>query len=127
MISNTEKAIGNRIFGCDDCQLICPWNRYAKLSTVSDYAPRHGLDGIQLTEVLAWSEDDFLAKTEGSPLRRTGYLHLLRNTAIALGNCQATGIELDRIIHALKSRLGLDRMLDEHINWAISELSGQDG
>lgn len=122
-----RKAIGNRIFGCDDCQLICPWNRYAKLSTVSDYAPRHGLDDIHLTEVWAWSEDDFLAKTEGSPLRRTGYLHLLRNTAIALGNCQAKGVELDKIIHALKSRLGLDRMLDEHINWAISELSGQDG
>ncbi|MFB6348293.1 tRNA epoxyqueuosine(34) reductase QueG [Moraxella marmotae] len=118
-----RKAIGNRIFGCDDCQLICPWNRYAKISTVADYTPRHGLDDITLLEVWAWSEEDFLTKTEGSPLRRTGYLHLLRNTAIALGNCQPkTPTEHQAIIHALQSRLGTDAMLDEHILWAIDEL-----
>ncbi|PNP97382.1 epoxyqueuosine reductase [Moraxella sp. RCAD0137] len=117
-----RKAIGNRIFGCDDCQLICPWNRYAKLATVDDYAPRHGLDEISLIEVWAWDEDEFLQKTEGSPLRRTGYLNLLRNTAIALGNSQPDDATKAGTIKALRSRLGMDAMLDEHIYWAICEL-----
>lgn len=117
-----RKAIGNRIFGCDDCQLICPWNRYAKLATVADYAPRHGLDEISLLEVWAWDEDEFLQKTEGSPLRRTGYLNLLRNTAVALGNSQPDDTTKADTIKALRSRLGMDTMLDEHIHWAICEL-----
>ncbi len=118
-----RKAIGNRIFGCDDCQLICPWNRYAKLATVDDYAPRHGLDEISLLEVWAWDEDAFMQKTEGSPLRRTGYLNLLRNTAIALGNSQPDDTAKADTIQALRSRLGMDAMLDEHIYWAIDELT----
>lgn len=118
-----RKAIGNRIFGCDDCQLICPWNRYAKISTVADYAPRHGLDDIWLLDVWQWSEAEFLTKTEGSPLRRTGYLHLLRNTAIALGNCQpADRHALNTVLNALSQRLGDNEMLDEHILWAIEQL-----
>ena len=118
-----RKAIGNRIFGCDDCQLICPWNRYAKLATVADYAPRHGLDEIRLLDVWAWDEDEFLQKTEGSPLRRTGYLNLLRNTAIAIGNSQPDDTAKADTIKALRSRLGMDAMLDEHIYWAIDELT----
>ena len=117
-----RKAIGNRIFGCDDCQLICPWNRYAKLATVADYAPRHGLDEVRLLDVWAWDEDEFLTKTEGSPLRRTGYLNLLRNTAIALGNSRPDDTAKADTIKALRSRLGMDAMLDEHIYWAIDEL-----
>lgn len=117
-----RKAIGNRIFGCDDCQLICPWNRYAKISHIADYAPRHSLDNITLLEVWAWSEADFLAKTEGSPLRRTGFLNLLRNTAIALGNSNPA--DKAATLAALSARLGEDEMLDEHILWAIDELNG---
>lgn len=118
-----RKVIGNRIFGCDDCQLICPWNRYAKISTVPDYAPRHGLDDITLLQVWNWSEEEFLTKTEGSPLRRTGYLNLLRNTAIALGNSRPADTNARAaIITALRTRLGISAMLDEHIHWAANEL-----
>ena len=115
-----RKAIGNRIFGCDDCQLICPWNRYAKITEVADYSPRHGLDDILLMDIWQWDESDFLSKTEGSPLRRTGYLNLLRNTAIALGNSNPP--DKPAVINALQARLGLSDMLDEHIVWAIDEL-----
>ena len=118
-----RKAIGNRIFGCDDCQLICPWNKFTKISLVADYAPRHGLDDTTLLEVWAWSEDEFLQKTEGSPLRRTGYLHLLRNVAIALGNSQPSIDDKAHTLLALQSRLGMNDMLDEHILWAIDELT----
>lgn len=119
-----RKAIGNRIFGCDDCQLICPWNRYAKLATVADYKPRHGLDQVQLLDVWAWDEAEFLLKTEGSPLRRTGYVNLLRNTAIALGNSRPNDITTKaRTVEALRAKLGMDTMLDEHILWAIHELT----
>lgn len=116
-----RKAIGNRIFGCDDCQLICPWNRYAKLAVVPDYAPRHGLDDITLLDVWQWDEATFLNNTEGSPLRRTGYLNLLRNTAIALGNSQPN--DKSKLILSLQNRLGISEMLDEHIIWAINELN----
>ncbi|OOR88277.1 tRNA epoxyqueuosine(34) reductase QueG [Moraxella caviae] len=112
-----RKGIGNRIFGCDDCQLICPWNKFAKITQVADYAPRHSLDDISLLQVWAWSEDEFLQKSEGSPLRRTGYLNLLRNTAIALGNAPFS----KDIITALQGRIGQNPMLDEHIDWALNE------
>lgn len=118
-----RKAIGNRIFGCDDCQLICPWNKFAKVTSPLDYAPRHGLDNITLRQVWAWSEDEFLIKSEGSALRRTGYIGILRNTAIALGNCHPTDDDERRLILAsLADRLGINAMLDEHILWAIQEL-----
>jgi epoxyqueuosine reductase len=115
-----RKAIGNRVFGCDDCQLICPWNKYAKLSKVSDYAPRHGLDTLSLLDIWTWSEEEFLQKTEGSPLRRTGYLGILRNTAITIGNSRP--LDKKSVQHALSSRLGENDILDEHIHWAIAEL-----
>lgn len=114
-----RKAIGNRIFGCDDCQLVCPWNRYANLATLEDFAPRHGLDNLSLLDMWAWSQQDFEDKTQGSPLRRTGYLNLLRNIAIALGNAEYSETSID----ALQSKLGNHGdMLDEHINWALAEL-----
>lgn len=113
-----RKAIGNRVFGCDDCQLICPWNRYAKISPIDDFLARHNLDNSLLAELWQWSEETFLTKTQGSPIRRTGYTNFLRNSAIGIGNApyDETNIAL------LESRLGtLGEVLDEHIQWAISE------
>ena len=113
-----RKAIGNRVFGCDDCQLICPWNRYAKVSPIDDFLARHNLDNSLLAELWQWSEETFLTKTQGSPIRRTGYNNFLRNLAIGIGNApyDETNIAL------LESRLGtLGEVLDEHIQWAISE------
>ena len=113
-----RRAIGNRVFGCDDCQLICPWNRYANLTTVEDFVPRHGLDNSSLLELWQWQEADFLNNTQGSPLRRTGYINFLRNIAIGLGNANAS---LD-VVEQLKSKLTIhNAMLDEHIEWALNE------
>ena len=113
-----RKAIGNRVFGCDDCQLICPWNRYANLSPIDDFLARHNLDNSLLIELWQWSEAMFLDKTQGSPLRRTGYVNFLRNLAIGIGNAPYTAEN----ITALESRLGtLGDVLDEHIHWAIAE------
>ena len=113
-----RRAIGNRVFGCDDCQLICPWNRYAQLTTVDDFLPRHKLDDSSLLELWQWSETEFLKFTEGSPLRRTGYVNFLRNIAIGLGNANANSINIEQ----LKSRLCQhNEILDEHIIWAINE------
>ena len=111
-------AIGNRVFGCDDCQLICPWNRYANLTPVADFAPRHNLDNSSLLELWQWSEAEFMKKTEGSPLRRTGYVNFLRNIAIGLGNANGS----QETIAQLESKLDVhNEMLDEHITWAIVE------
>ena len=116
--SKYRRAIGNRIFGCDDCQLICPWNRYANLTSVEDFAPRHNLDSSSLLELWQWQEAEFMKKTEGSPLRRTGYVNFLRNIAIALGNADGS----KEIITHLRTRLAIhNAMLDEHITWSIKE------
>ena len=113
-----RRAIGNRVFGCDDCQLICPWNRYAKLTAVEDFAPRNNLDDSTLLELWQWQEAEFLQKTQGSPIRRTGYVNFLRNIAIGLGNAEAS----TDIITQLQSKLGsYSDVLDEHIHWAINE------
>ncbi len=113
-----RRAIGNRIFGCDDCQLICPWNRYAAITPVEDFLPRNGLDSSSLLELWHWSKDTFLKNTQGSPLRRTGFDNFLRNIAIALGNAPAS----QEIIDALLSQKNTHgAMLDEHIDWAITE------
>lgn len=113
-----RRAIGNRVFGCDDCQLICPWNRYAKLSPIDDFQARHGLDNSLLIDLWQWSEQLFLDNTQGNPLRRTGYLNFLRNLAIGIGNAPYASEN----ITALESRLGtLGEVLDEHIVWAIAE------
>lgn len=113
-----RRAIGNRVFGCDDCQLICPWNRYANITSVEDFNPRHNLDSSNLIDLWQWQESDFMTRTQGSPLRRTGYANFLRNIAIALGNANAS-LE---VIEQLQSRLHTQSaMLDEHINWAIDE------
>src|SRR5690606_35855887 len=82
--------IGNRVFGCDDCQLVCPWNRFARPTGERDFLPRHGLDNSQLAALFRWSEEEFLQRTEGSPLRRAGYQRWLRNLAVGLGNAPST-------------------------------------
>ena len=85
-----RKAIGNRIYGCDDCQLFCPWNKFAKPTAEADFSPRHGLESAQLAELFCWSEKTWLQKTEGSAIRRIGYDRWLRNIAVALGNAKTS-------------------------------------
>lgn len=114
-----RRSIGNRIFGCDDCQLVCPWNKFARITGESDFSPRHGLDQSQLLSLFEWSEEEFLARTEGSAIRRTGYAGWLRNLAVALGNGPADG----RVVAALAARRPhVPEMVAEHIDWAIGEL-----
>jgi len=108
--------IGNRIFGCDDCQLVCPWNKFAQPTREEDFAPRHGLDGAKLTELFAWTEEEFLAKTEGMPIRRAGYEGWLRNVAVALGNAPRS----DGIVNALRARTDHpSALVREHVAWAL--------
>ena len=111
-----RKAIGNRIYGCDDCQLFCPWNKFAEPSGEGDFAPRHGLDSAQLSELFSWSEAEWLANTAGSAIRRIGYESWLRNIAVALGNA-ATSPD---VIAALRSRLDSESdLVVEHIQWSL--------
>ncbi len=109
--------MGNRIYGCDDCQIICPWNRFSQLTDEDDFSPRVTLHTPKLLDLFNWSEEKFLRITEGSAIRRIGYLRWLRNIIVALGNAP---YQYD-IILALQQRLGLNTMLDEHIHWAIEQ------
>ena len=110
--------IGNRIFGCDDCQLICPWNKFVQSTPEADFAPRHGLDGAALVDLFAWSEREFLDRTEGMAIRRTGYEGWLRNIAVALGNAQRS----ERVIAALQSRAEHpSALVREHVAWALQQ------
>ena len=109
--------IGNRIFGCDDCQLVCPWNKFARKTDEPDFRARNNLDEATLAELFAWEEDEFLQRTEGSAIRRSGHARWLRNIAIALGNAPTT----QEVVAALQSRREqADPVVREHIEWALA-------
>jgi epoxyqueuosine reductase len=113
-----RKAMGNRIYGCDDCQLVCPWNKYAQPTREPDFAPRHGLDNLQLVDLFAWTEDEFLQRTEGSAIRRIGYECWLRNIAVALGNAPSS----NSVIAALQARgAHASALVREHVAWALDQ------
>ncbi len=117
-----RSAIGNRVFGCDDCQLICPWNKFAKITAEKDFQPRHELDQRKLTDLFSWSEEKFLRSTLGSAIRRTGYSGWLRNLAVALGNSKPAK-DVVNSLHARKDYP--DAMVREHIIWALEQLSAR--
>src|SRR3989344_5780129 len=109
--------IGNRIYGCDDCQLVCPWNRFARPTTEPDFAPRHDLDAPELIRLFSWTEEEFMKYTEGSAIRRIGYECWLRNIAVALGNAPTSGA----IVNALRIRSDYpSELVREHVRWALA-------
>jgi epoxyqueuosine reductase len=113
-----RQAMGNRVFGCDDCQLFCPWNKFARFTDEDDFSPRHDLDSEELLTLFSWSEDEFLNRTEGSAIRRTGYDGWQRNIAISLGNADYD----PHIVTALKERkTTASPMVDEHLDWALAQ------
>lgn len=110
--------MGNRIYGCDDCQLVCPWNKYAQATVESDYLPREGLDAPQLIDLFNWTEQEFLQKLEGSPIRRIGYECWLRNIAVALGNAGTS----QAVIAALQQKQAYPSdLVREHVDWALQQ------
>jgi epoxyqueuosine reductase len=139
-----RRALGNRVFGCDDCQLACPWNKYAVRSTLADFDERHGLGQAKLLELWAWDEGTFLQRTEGSAIRRIGFARWRRNLAVALGNAlgNGTGSELGSGFGAAQgdapraggdkeiatalgaAREGADPIVREHIEWALAQCAG---
>ena len=109
--------IGNRVYGCDDCQLVCPWNRFARISDEPDFGVRNGLDAAELTELFAWSEQEFRQRMAGSAILRIGYERWLRNLAVALGNAPTT----QRVLSALESRVeDASPLVREHVAWALA-------
>lgn len=117
--SNLRPLIGNRIYGCDDCQLVCPWNRFA-VSGDPAFAPRHGLDQASLLALYAWTEAEFLNRLEGSPIRRIGYERWLRNITVALGNTRPTPAIIDALTH---KKTHASALVKTHIEWALAQLA----
>ena len=108
--------MGNRVFGCDDCQLVCPWNKFATSTGENDFKPRHGLENAQLLELFNWTEQEFDTRTLGSAIRRIGYERWLRNLAVALGNAPHSH---DIVLALEGKREGVSEMVREHIDWAL--------
>ncbi|MBT5032823.1 MAG: tRNA epoxyqueuosine(34) reductase QueG [Proteobacteria bacterium] len=114
-----RSAMGNRVYGCDDCQLVCPWNKFAQLTTEAGFLAREDLSDPDLLKLFEWTEDEFLKHTEGNAIRRIGYERWQRNIAVALGNC----VPCDNIITALQTRREESTvMVQEHIDWALEKL-----
>ena len=117
-----RKAMGNRVYGCDDCQLYCPWNKFAQSAAVDDFEVRNGLDHARMVHLLLWSEGQFLRMLEGSPIRRIGHERWLRNIAVGLGNAACTMRGDAEIVAALTSRLTHpSEMVREHVQWALEQ------
>lgn len=113
-----RKNMGNRIYGCDDCQLFCPWNKFARSDVPDDFKPRHNLDGASLVELFEWTAEEFDVHTQGSAIRRTGYTGWLRNIAVALGNAPTT----PQVVAALEARRDdINPIVREHVTWALEE------
>ena len=114
-----REPMGNRVFGCDDCQIICPWNKFAKPTAEQDFHPRHGLDSGELVQLFRWTESEFLQKTEGSAIRRIGFERWQRNLAVALGNADASPEIISELEQAQPTATPL---VQEHIEWALARL-----
>jgi epoxyqueuosine reductase len=122
-----REAMGNRIYGCDDCQLVCPWNKYAQLSVEKDFAIRHGLDDVSLVELWSWTEEEWLKRMEGSAIRRIGYERWQRNLAVAMGNALRSATlsaeAREAITSALREALAdarVSALVREHVTWALN-------
>jgi epoxyqueuosine reductase len=114
---NLRPLIGNRVYGCDDCQLVCPWNKYARTATLPDFDVRHGLDRASLVALFAWSEQEFAARHAGSAIRRIGHVRWLRNIAVALGNAPTS----PEVVAALRARADHpSALVREHVGWALA-------
>jgi epoxyqueuosine reductase len=109
--------MGNRVYGCDDCQVVCPWNRFAQLTSENDFQPRNGLDAASLVDLFGWSAGDFEERMRGSPIRRIGHERWLRNLAVGLGNASTS----EEVIQALRARADHpSALVREHVAWALS-------
>jgi epoxyqueuosine reductase len=112
-----REAIGNRVYGCDDCQLACPWNKYAAAASLPDFASRNRLDAASLVELFAWDRADFETRFEGSAIRRIGHERWLRNLAVALGNAPRSAA----VVAALRAREhDTSALVAEHVRWALA-------
>ena len=112
-----RESVGNRIFGCDDCQLVCPWNKFAQVASLPDFEARHGLEAPALVELFAWTEAEYLERSAGSALRRLGHRRWLRNVAVALGNAPTS----EAVMTALRTRRDdPDPLVREHVRWALA-------
>jgi epoxyqueuosine reductase len=118
-----RRAIGNRIYGCDDCQLVCPWNKYARAAAHPDFRVRNGLDTARLVELFAWNREEFASRLRGTAIYRIGHERWLRNIAVALGNAPpGAGVR-----RALLSRLHDDSpLVREHVEWALTSQGARD-